>query len=297
MKLSEKLKKLRNEKGKTQQQASDEMKIAISSLRNYENGKIPDTTQLKIIKNYYKVTYEYLLDDECENRMNETVDIGKTLNLSDESIQVIKNIKEDKILNVFFEHLDFESFIENLDLYYKIQKILNYDLSLIIHICDIWEYILDRNEKNKQEDLKDYFDKCDNAVYNIVNFTENTPFFDPSDSKYDLFENEYESLKNYIFNEKIINGREDATAQNELESLLDLFDEIYEKYKMYSKIIKLNINDIINGLLHRFEKMYNVTLGSEDYTKMFGKYIKYINSDIREDYRFYSKRFKMNKII
>lgn len=295
MTFSEKMKHLREEKGKTQQQASDEMGIAISSLRNYENGRFPDTIQLKIIKKYYDVTYEYLLDDECENRTNKTIEIGTALNLSDNSIKKIKDVEEKEILNIFFECFNFKEFIKNIDLYYKINKIINYDLQLILYICDIWEYILDRNKEGKQEDLKEYFDKCNNAVTNIINFTEDTLFFDPSDSKYDLFRDKYESLKNIIFNEKIDGGRMNIDVQNELEELLDLFEEISQKYKMYSKIIKLNITDMINNFLVPIEKMYNITLGSEDYTKMFGKYIKHINSDIKEDYNYYSNFFKKQK--
>ena len=297
MTFSEKMKLLREEKGITQQQASDEMGIAISSLRNYENGRLPDTVQLKIIKNYYDVTYEYLLDDQCENRTSENVEIGIQFGLSDKSIEALKNSKEKNILNNFFEYSEFPKFIKYLNLYYEINKLITYDLKLILYICDIWEYILDRAKQGKQEDLKDYFNKCDNAVNNIINFTENTPFFEASDSKYDLFRHTYNALKKIIFNKKIDVIKMTSYAQTNLEELLDLFEEIEEKYQMYSKLIKLNINEIINNFLIPMEKMYDITLGSQDYIKMFGKYIKHINADIREDYKFYSKRSKMNKII
>ena len=68
MTFSEKMKELRKQLGKSQEQVSKEMGIAISTLRYYENGRLPDTYQLKMIKNYYQVSYEYLLDDNCENK-------------------------------------------------------------------------------------------------------------------------------------------------------------------------------------------------------------------------------------
>ena len=61
MTFAEKLKELRNQKGLSQEQISKEMRIAISSLRNYENGRLPDTHQLKIIKNAVLSSSEILL--------------------------------------------------------------------------------------------------------------------------------------------------------------------------------------------------------------------------------------------
>ena len=301
MTFSEKMKYLRDKKGKTQQQASDEMGIAISSLRNYENGRLPDTVQLKRIKDYYDVTYEYLLDDNCENKTAETLDIGKKLNLSDKSIKHLKETEEKEILNKFIEYYQFSDFIKNLNLYYKINYIITYDLQLFIYICDLWEYIIDRNIKGHTDDLKDYFNKCDKAIDNIINFTNGTNFFDPSDSKYDLFREHYENLKDFIFVQSLKNKKMKESVQFELETVIDLFDEINSKYIMYSRILKLNISDILNNFLITIEKMYNITLGSEDYTNMFGKYIKHINSDIKDDYNFCSQMFKkrnnLNSII
>ena len=79
MNFSDKLKQLRNEKGITQQQFAEQSGIALSSIRNYENGRLPDTHQLKIIKNFYDVSYEYLLDDECNNKNIVNLNIGKEL--------------------------------------------------------------------------------------------------------------------------------------------------------------------------------------------------------------------------
>ena len=84
MKLSEKLRLLRIEKRETQEDVSKQLGIGITTLRNYENDKldrIPNTVQLKQLKEHYNVTYEYLLDDDCENKTNETIDIGKKIEI------------------------------------------------------------------------------------------------------------------------------------------------------------------------------------------------------------------------
>ena len=54
----------------TQQALADELGIGIQSIRNYENDsldRIPSTVQLKMLKDFYGVTYEYLLDEDCNN--------------------------------------------------------------------------------------------------------------------------------------------------------------------------------------------------------------------------------------
>ena len=96
MKLSQKLRELREEKGLTQQALADELGIGIQSIRNYENDsldRIPSTVQLKMLKDFYNVTYEYLLDDDCNNRTTETVSIGKELKLSDKALDKIINLQ------------------------------------------------------------------------------------------------------------------------------------------------------------------------------------------------------------
>lgn len=55
MKLSEKLKLLRKEKGMTQEQVCSELGIGIQSIRNYENTtieRIPNTIQLNFIMSH-----------------------------------------------------------------------------------------------------------------------------------------------------------------------------------------------------------------------------------------------------
>ena len=86
MNLAEKIQLLRQEKGETQKDLADILDIGVSTLKTYENKngeRKPDINTLKKLKEHYNVSYEYLIDDECENRTNNTININKELNLSD----------------------------------------------------------------------------------------------------------------------------------------------------------------------------------------------------------------------
>lgn len=101
MTFSEKLKLLRKEKKLNQEQASDEIGISLSTLRKYEQIGNPDVPQLKKIKKYYNVSYDYLLNDECNNRMADDFDIEKELGLTEKTINNIRKIENKE----FFEYV------------------------------------------------------------------------------------------------------------------------------------------------------------------------------------------------
>lgn len=100
MNIAEKLKKLRESKGISQNKLIEELaekqnvNVAISSIRNYENinsPRIPQGEVLLALARYYDVNLEYLIDDNITTYKKENLDIGKKLGLTDESI---KNLKE-----------------------------------------------------------------------------------------------------------------------------------------------------------------------------------------------------------
>ena len=69
-----------NGKKLTQQEISDEMGLGTNTLSSYETGsKTPRIQQLKKIKNYYNVPYEYLLceTDDKNYNTNEQADRNK----------------------------------------------------------------------------------------------------------------------------------------------------------------------------------------------------------------------------
>lgn len=105
MNIAEKLRKLREDKGISQNKLIEELEekqnvnVAISSIRNYENTKAPRIPQgdvLLALARYYDVTLEYLIDDELNNRKHETIEISKVFNFSDKAIENLKEISKMK---------------------------------------------------------------------------------------------------------------------------------------------------------------------------------------------------------
>lgn len=122
MTFSDKIKELRKEKGVSQDIASKKMNMAISSLRNYENGRIPDTEQLRKIQQYYNVPYEYLLNDDCTTKDYNNMQVSKELGLSDEAISNLKKfqmlkVENSKLNNNIASTIDLiNNMLENIDL-------------------------------------------------------------------------------------------------------------------------------------------------------------------------------------
>lgn len=66
--ISEKLKMLRERKGLKQNELADILNIQQGSYSNYERGKrTPDIEALKKIAKYYKVSADYLIDNDNKN--------------------------------------------------------------------------------------------------------------------------------------------------------------------------------------------------------------------------------------
>ena len=67
MELKELLKKLRNDRGISQQQLADDLHISRSVVAKWETGLvIPNDETLKIIEKYYKVSLNDFMNNENE---------------------------------------------------------------------------------------------------------------------------------------------------------------------------------------------------------------------------------------
>lgn len=81
MKLSEKLIKLRKEKGLSQEEFGNEINVSRQAVSKWENGETkPDTDKIQEIVKKFNITYEYLLDDEIENMEQTKKAINKKSN-------------------------------------------------------------------------------------------------------------------------------------------------------------------------------------------------------------------------
>lgn len=65
MDFAEKIKELREEKGLSQQQLANELKISQSAIAKWELSKTQPTAKtLLLVAKYFDVSLEFLLDDE-----------------------------------------------------------------------------------------------------------------------------------------------------------------------------------------------------------------------------------------
>lgn len=157
MTFGEKIKQLRIDKGLTQEQASKEIGIAVSSLRNYENERLPDTYQLKQIRDFYNVPYEYLLDDNSNNKNYENLSIGNKLKLSDKTIEKIAEINtkvNNKIIGKFIDFLPLKEFWGKINEYTILSKEI-IELSPIKEITNCSK-IFKKYLTNNEIDLSEY---------------------------------------------------------------------------------------------------------------------------------------------
>ncbi len=128
MNIAEKIKKLRAEKGKTQEQVANELKIGIQTLRNYENVKNPRNPNPNILlklAEYFDVSTEYLLNEDVENKAKDNIEIGRQLKLSDVAIEKIiqvNNNAKNNIVNDFIINTDDQDFWNKIDEYIELNK-------------------------------------------------------------------------------------------------------------------------------------------------------------------------------
>lgn len=121
MDLRQKLIELRESQNLTQEKLAEKLGISKSSIKNYESENIarkPDTYVLGLYANYFKVSFDYLLDDTVENQTAENIQIEKILNLSDKAISNLKDC-DHSAFNLLLETNNFKRINNLLDLYIK----------------------------------------------------------------------------------------------------------------------------------------------------------------------------------
>lgn len=297
MYIGEKLKKLRGEK--TQDTVIREMekmgiymkKTQLSRLENYTN-EVPDTKTIKDLKKYYNVSYDYLLDDECENKTNETMNIGKILKLSDSAIQKIIDLQSstarfigdlektpifitDKIAPKYFNF-----FLENLNL-----ETLSYELK---ELCDMHKIYIDLNFFTSYSFFLDYFKQCiENNITNDLNdFIKFSDFklnelqsliFDTdlgSDNCIELIINDYNEIKSHIENKQ----PEDLeiTIMDFNDTCIELLSKSFRQIKYFRYSLTETFQDCLN--------IINNNIDFKEYKCLKFKQIKkyYQHADIQD---------------
>ena len=286
MKLSEKLKLLREEKGMTQEQVCSELGIGIQSIRNYENTtieRIPNTIQLKMLKEFYDVTYEYLLDEDCENKTSESVDIGKKLKLSDDAIENILDIQytnnrisdelrlslvEDKIAPVVFskwlENIDLKEFTALLHEYNCLNNVLK-SIQYFYNIEKLEDYLYYCLENKK--DLKALYSIWNTEIDTLKNNLSKSIHSTLNNDAYSDLSNELNQLKKYCetYTKKSLNKNRLNVLLNTIGSLSSCY---YDETKRNLKFCLFEITELIKNNLIETYNQENIETLPEDYKKL-----------------------------
>lgn len=274
MKFYQKLILLREEHGISQKKLIDDTGLSAQAVRNYENPKkdrVPNTAQLKMLKEYFGVSYEYLLDNNCQNKTAESIDIGKELRLSDKSIQQIKSLynrktfSEESIIDtespVTFDK--WLSTFDNLTLfvfyitdYYILNKLLG-ATQYFSSLLELSPYIVECLNNNKK-DLVWIFNLMD---YNISIYKECVIHGDTS-SKLDY--NSYIELNSYLV---------------EFKNYCESYDPDSNKNSLIKK--KLNLDD---ELFHILNEITEIGAESFQFTYADLQFCEYKITELIRDY-------------
>jgi len=198
--FAEKLKELREEKGLSPEELSKKLEkanmyISPNSIRNYENGIFPkEVGTYNKLANFFNVTPNYLFDKNIENKSYENIEISKLINLSDKSINNLKEVTNNGV-NYFIENIGIKDFSEYLEIYTKIQKFIE-DFSVFSDLLLIPNYLIPEEIIKLKKNLKKY-----ESIYK--NIMEIIKLHEPFSNTIDLTEfNEiYKNLTNLIIND------------------------------------------------------------------------------------------------
>ena len=282
MTFTEKMKYLRKRTGKSQLQVSNEIGIAISSLRNYENGRFPDTVQLKQIKEYYGVTYEYLLDDNINNPNPDNINIGKELGFSDLTIEKIKELKDTHLqdkFNIFLENFNIYSFAYYVSEINLLNEQLITNLYFLIKLYDFTSFLKDNMHKKVTKKVSTFFSLFDTKMYNFYKFVEKN-----------------KETITFIKLEECINFR-NSLRQVQSSFLEGNYDEMFENIILYTNICSSIIEEM--NIFIEFDK-YSLQNLFIDFTHyMFPNYTDFNSfyyKDLKGYYKYSENGFSENLI-
>ena len=175
MTRGEKIRALRKERGLTQVELAEKIKVDKNTISKAEqNGNISNTT-MELFAKEFKVSLDYLKSEDVENTTNENIEINKMLGFSDETISKLKAVKYKNDLNILLESLNygFISYTLNalagLQNYYETLNMLLYSSHK-----EISEFISQIDIGTRESYYGSYVDVYD-TITSIINDFKNTP--------------------------------------------------------------------------------------------------------------------------
>ena len=288
MKLSQKLRELREEKGLTQQELADQIGCGVQSIRNYENDskdRIPNSVQLKMLKDFYNVTYEYLLDDDCNNRTLKSASLGKQLKLSDEALDNLINLQyldrhlgrkfggpyvpdtdSPVIFNDWFAKTDIKEYLVLISEYQNLNKIL--EILQYFSELKIFENNISKSLHDKAL-LKEILSILENKLEEFKLVIRKTIYSNLEEHGYEDINKELDKLRNYIekFKKNSFNKRELEDVFVYIRSIGEGFQETTLRDINYCLFV---ITELLKNEMREFYSVEdNLSIPSE-YKKILG---------------------------
>lgn len=297
MNIAEKLRKLREDKGISQNKLIEELEekqnitVAISSIRNYENIKAPRIPQgdvLLALARYYDVTLEYLIDDNITSYKKENLSIGKELRLNDESINNIKKLNQKYIgtFDVLLSDYSFYDFVEML---------------LIYNLLDIPKFMLTRYFNFVSFGYDKERDKL--LIYEF----ENQKIVDNNFLKEYIKENSLIIEYYKIFIEKYINTDLNLEERPIIEDTIEYLkfeeksNDILNDFKLLLKEISSNKNiknyKLYQMLVNIYNKQYDFSKGLEMLNIILKDYIDEIYKELFRFINYPRNNSILNKVL
>lgn len=170
MKTAEKLKKLRKEKNISQETVAEEIGISISALRNYENenkNRIPKNEILQAFAEYYKVSSDYLLNENVQNKSIQNINIGEKFGFSDRVIEILLDLRDNsESLNYFIENIKLKKLI------LKIKFLKDGETLLLEKQQNVRNFFNKKRlklTKLNKEELLNYFNEMNATIIELYN--------------------------------------------------------------------------------------------------------------------------------
>lgn len=283
MKIYEKIKNIREENNLTQEEFADKLGISVNAVKNYEDKekeRIPSTDILLTISRKFGVSTDYLLHDEISNRHYNDIKIGEELSLTDESIEILRGIKDTHNFNIRAESIDLSN---RLDLFIKKVNLpeLMVNIELLQWLSEMYngiviplsglakeQNLIIKSIKNKDENsLKELFKKYEMLLSDLENYTNDfykiTTFYIENKIDYEKAKKHFEELKSNVL-KGILSKYEGKTY---LEGLSE-----------YQNVILDIANNLINDIdlqeykINKIIMNFTENLQSEEYDKWRGIY-------------------------
>lgn len=229
MEIWEKLLDLRKSHNLTQERLAQKLDISVNSIKNYEHfnkKRIPNIKEIKKYAEFFDVSYDFLLNDNVENKTSTNIQIKELLNLSDKAIDNLKNYNHSGI-NVLLEAEMFEKINNLLEIYIKFS-----------HLSTISTQIL--YEKNNISRA--------NKVLEIISiyktYCENNKLIKKSIMETYLINEIYKSVNNNL---KLYSEEDENDIIN--ESLIKETFTIVNTFEKYAKMAKLELTEVFSEFL------------------------------------------------